>query len=276
MRLNSCAPPRTSKTPRRSTFRWKTGFTPCARCSATCFSSSASPPRRCRRTRPRCTSRKTGCTASTAQPKRRRRPATGARRARISRSSPRSPRTRTPIEPSCARRKRSCLRSAERSVRRVAAGAFAALVFASVFVAVSGSKADPGEEDPRTSSAGSDYAAGKKAVEAKDWKSAVERLNKALLQDDRNPDIQNLLGYAYRNAGQLDSAFKHYQRALELNPRHRGAREYLGEAYLLANDVQKAQEQLAALRQICLIPCEEYEDLEKAITAYSKRAARFR
>jgi len=171
------------------------------------------------------------------------------------------------------------LRSAERSapaVRRVAAGAFVALVFASVFVAVPGSKADPGEQDPATSAAGSDYAAGKKAVEAKNWKSAIERLNKALLQDDRNPDIQNLLGYAYRNAGQLDSAFKHYQRALELNPRHRGAREYLGEAYLLANDVQKAQEQLAALRQICLIPCEEYEDLEKAITAYSKRAARFR
>src|SRR2546429_5039099 len=120
------------------------------------------------------------------------------------------------------------------------------------------------------------YAAGKKAVEGKDWKSAVERLNKALLQDDRNPDIHNLLGYAYRNAGQLDPAFRHYRRALELNPRHRGAREYLGEAYLLANEVQKAQEQLAALREICLIPCEEYEDLEKAITAYSKRAARSR
>ncbi len=159
-------------------------------------------------------------------------------------------------------------------MRRVAAGAFAALVCASVFVAVSGSKADPGEEDPRTSSAGSDYAAGKKAVEAKDWKNAIERLNKALLQDDRNPDIQNLLGYAYRNAGQLDPAFKHYRRALELNPRHRGAHEYLGEAYLIANDVQKAQEQLAALRQICLIPCEEYEDLEKAIAAYRKRTAR--
>jgi Flp pilus assembly protein TadD len=160
-------------------------------------------------------------------------------------------------------------------LRRVAAGAFAALVYASVLVAVP-AKADPGEVDPTTSAAGSDYAAGKKAVEAKDWKSAIERLSKALLQDDRNPDIHNLLGYAYRNAGQLDPAFKHYRRALELNPRHRGAREYLGEAYLMANDVQKAQEQLAALRQICLIPCEEYEDLEKAITAYSKRAARFR
>jgi Flp pilus assembly protein TadD len=168
------------------------------------------------------------------------------------------------------------LRSAERSARGVAACACAAFAFASFLVVAPGSRADPGEEDPRTSSAGSDYAVGKKAVEAKDWKSAIERLNKALLQDDRNPDIQNLLGYAYRNAGQLDSAFKHYQRALELNPRHRGAREYLGEAYLMANDVQKAQEQLAALRQICLIPCEEYEDLEKAITAYSKHAARVR
>ncbi|TMH76755.1 MAG: tetratricopeptide repeat protein [Betaproteobacteria bacterium] len=161
-------------------------------------------------------------------------------------------------------------------MRRVAACASAAFVFGSLFVAVPGSKADPGEVDPAASAAGSDYAAGKKAVEAKDWTVAIERLNKALLQDDRNPDIHNLLGYAYRNAGQLDPAFKHYHRALELNPRHRGAREYLGEAYLKANDVQKAQEQLAALRQICVLPCEEYEDLEKAILAYSKRAARSR
>src|SRR5438309_11990525 len=138
--------------------------------------------------------------------------------------------------------------------RRGLAAAFAAFVFASLFVAVQRSAADPGEMDP-TTSAGSDYAVGKKALEAKNWKSAIERLNKALLQDDRNPDIHNLLGYAYRNAGRLDSAFKHYHRALELNPRHRGAREYLGEAYLLANEVQKAQEQLVALRQICLIPC---------------------
>ena len=165
------------------------------------------------------------------------------------------------------------MRSAERFSRRVAAGA---LVFASVLVAVPRSAADPGEEDPRTSAAGSDYAAGKKAVEAKNWKSAIVHLNKALLQDDRNPDIQNVLGYAYRNAGQLDSAFKHYERALELNPRHRGAHEYVGEAYLLVGNVGKAEEHLAALRNICLIPCEEYEDLEKAIAAYRKPEARSR
>lgn len=160
------------------------------------------------------------------------------------------------------------MRSAERFSRRIAAGA---LVFASVLVAVPRSAADPDEEVPRTSAAGSDYAAGKKAVEAKDWKIAIERLNKALLQDDRNPDIENLLGYAYRNAGELDSAFRHYERALELNPRHRGAHEYVGEAYLLVGNVGKAEEHLAALRNICLIPCEEYEDLRNEIAEYRQR-----
>ena len=156
-------------------------------------------------------------------------------------------------------------------MRRVAAGAFAALVCASVFVAVSGSKADPGEEDPRTSSAGSDYAAGKKAVEAKDWKNAVERLNKALLQDDRNPDIQNLLGYAYRKTGNFDASFAEYNQALKLDPANRHAHEYIGEAYLLTGNLPKAEQHLAELQKICSpIPCEEYKELKSAVDAYKK------
>jgi tetratricopeptide (TPR) repeat protein len=87
----------------------------------------------------------------------------------------------------------------------------------------------------------------------------------------RNADIQNYLGYAYRHAGQFDLAFKHYERALQLNPRHRGAHEYVGEAYLLVNKLAKAEEHLAALQKICLIPCEEYEDLKKTIAEYRKR-----
>src|SRR6266498_2683632 len=70
------------------------------------------------------------------------------------------------------------------------------------------------------------------------------------------------------HAGQLALAFKHYQRALQLNPRHRGAHEYVGEAYLIVKDLAKAEEHLNALRGICLIPCEESTDLEKAIAAY--------
>ena len=31
----------------------------------------------------------------------------------------------------------------------------------------------------------------------------------------------------------------------------------------MVNDLRKAEEHLAALQRICLIPCEEYEDLKK-------------
>ena len=128
------------------------------------------------------------------------------------------------------------------------------------------------DEGPAAAKLDPDFAAGKKAIASKDWNTAIKSLSSAALRDTRNPDIQNYLGYAYRNAGQMDLAFKRYERALQLNPRHRGAHEYLGEAYLLAGNLAKAEEHLAALQKICLIPCEEYGDLKKEIDAYRKRA----
>src|ERR1700745_1785601 len=82
------------------------------------------------------------------------------------------------------------------------------------------------------------------------------------------------VGYAYRRLRQLDPAMRHYQQALTLNPRHRSAHEHLGEAYLVQGDLIKAQEHLAALEGICLIPCEEYDDLKRAIAEYNKIARR--
>jgi Flp pilus assembly protein TadD len=134
--------------------------------------------------------------------------------------------------------------------------------------------ADPVEDDPLASTLDPDYAAGKKALELKNWQAAIKSFSSAALRDTRNADIQNYLGYAYRNAGQFDLAFKHYDRALLLNPRHRGAHEYLGEAYLMVNELAKAEEHLAALQRICLIPCEEFEDLKKKIDAYRKSAGK--
>jgi Flp pilus assembly protein TadD len=128
--------------------------------------------------------------------------------------------------------------------------------------------ADPAEDDATAVPLDPDYATGKQAINAKEWSTAIKLLNSAALRDTRNADIHNYLGYAYRNAGQLDLAFRHYHRALQLNPRHRGAHEYVGEAYLLVHNLAKAEEHLAALQQICLIPCEEYADLQKKIVEY--------
>jgi len=143
-----------------------------------------------------------------------------------------------------------------------------ALALACAFAA----QAAPGEEDD----AGIDpeYARAKQALEAKDWHSAIRFLNAAALRDTRNPDIQNYLGYAYRNSGDMAFAFRHYHRALQLNARHRGAHEYLGEAYLMTGNLAKAEEHLALLGRICLIPCEEYAVLEKKVAEYRARAPR--
>ncbi|MBC8022961.1 MAG: tetratricopeptide repeat protein [Burkholderiales bacterium] len=125
--------------------------------------------------------------------------------------------------------------------------------------------ADPYEVDPEAAARDPDYAEGKRAMEQKDWARAVERFKRAAVRDPDNPDLQNYIGYSHRNLKQFDLAFTHYRRAIELNPRHRGAHEYIGETYLLVGDVAGARRHLQALRDICLLGCEELTDLERAI-----------
>ncbi len=133
---------------------------------------------------------------------------------------------------------------------------------------------DPGTDPAAEGALEPDYAGGLKAIEAKDWKEAVRLLSSAVLRDTRNGDIQNYLAYAYRNSGDLASAFQHYHRALQLNPRHRGAHEYVGEAYLMIGNPAKAQEHLVALRRICLIPCDETGHLERKIAEFRASAGK--
>ena len=149
---------------------------------------------------------------------------------------------------------------------RVRASLAAAAIAAFVQIAA----ADPFEANPDLATRDADYAAGKKAIEKKDWEEAA-RLFK--LSERRNPDsadLQNYLGYAYRNQKKFDLAFRHYERAIELDPRHRGAHEYIGEAYLMTGNLAGAEKHLAALKEICLLPCEELKDLERAVAVYRR------
>jgi Flp pilus assembly protein TadD len=112
---------------------------------------------------------------------------------------------------------------------------------------------------------------GKKAVEAQDWKRAVELLSKAAAAEPNNADVQNWLGFSLRKSGNLDAAFAAYNEALKLNPQHKSAHEYIGEAYLLAGNIAKAEQHLTELQKLCTpIPCEEYKELRRALDEYKK------
>jgi Tfp pilus assembly protein PilF len=130
-----------------------------------------------------------------------------------------------------------------------------------------------GGDDSRMAPEDPNYAAGMKAVEAMNWQAALDAFNKVVAKDPGNANAQNYLGYVYRNSGQFDLAFKHYDEALRLNPKHRGAHEYLGEAYLMVNKLDKAEEQLRELDRLCFFGCEEYNDLKKAVAEYKQRSA---
>jgi len=147
----------------------------------------------------------------------------------------------------------------------------AGIIAAVALGAVPGAIAEGYESKPEAAERDPDYAAGKKAIADKNWTEAIARLTQAEKRDPDNPDLQNWLGYSHRNLKRYEAAFKHYNRAIELDPRHRGAHEYVGETYLLVGDVAGAERHLAALREICLLPCDELTDLEKAIARYKKK-----
>ena len=159
--------------------------------------------------------------------------------------------------------------------RRVRAAVVAATVvgalLASGVVLAPRVRAEPTETDPDLAKRDADYAAGRRASEAKDWAEAVRRYQRAQVRNPDHADLHNSLGYAYRNLAQYEPALQHYRRAIEIDPRHRGAHEYIGETYLLLGDLPSAQRHLAALRAICVLPCEELTDLERAVAAYPSR-----
>ena len=97
------------------------------------------------------------------------------------------------------------------------------------------------------------------------YQEAILPLQSAEKMAQNDADIQNLLGFVHRKTGKLDAAGGYYQRALEINPKHKGALEYQGELFLMRGDKDAAQANLAKLDKICWLGCSEYDDLKKAI-----------
>ncbi len=105
-------------------------------------------------------------------------------------------------------------------------------------------------------------------IKAKDYASALTELRK-LAEDVQHADVYNLLGFTLRKTGDFKTSLTYYTKAIEMQPEHKAAREYLGELYVETGNIEKAREQLAVLAKLCPGGCEEREDLQKAINAKS-------
>ncbi|HET6606549.1 MAG TPA: tetratricopeptide repeat protein [Rhodopila sp.] len=107
------------------------------------------------------------------------------------------------------------------------------------------------------------------AIKAHDYKTALAEL-KALEPENPHPDVYNLMGYALRKSGDRSQAMIYYNKALALDPSHKGALEYQGELYVELGQLDKARENLRKLGKLCWFGCEEESDLKAAIEQASK------
>lgn len=117
-------------------------------------------------------------------------------------------------------------------------------------------------------------ATARAAIKVKDWQKSIAELTLQAKEKPGNADTYNLLAYSLRKQAtpNLPKAFEYYRLALKTNPQHKGAHEYIGEAYLMDKQPAKAEEHLASLKTICgNTTCEEYKDLAQSIAAYKAK-----
>ena len=112
------------------------------------------------------------------------------------------------------------------------------------------------------------FTQAKVAIEARNYAAAMPLLQQVVARDPQNADAYNLMGYATRKSGDANGSLRYYTTALQIDPKHLGAHEYIGEAYLMLDRPQEAEQHLARLDSLCLFGCSEYRMLKTAIANY--------
>ena len=113
------------------------------------------------------------------------------------------------------------------------------------------------------------------AIAKQDWAGAQAVLREAVQRNPQDADAHNLYAYSMRKGPNpsMDLVFRHYNEALRLNAKHRGAHEYIGEAYLMTGNVAKAKDHLAQLERLCAAGCEERAALQREISLFERQHA---
>jgi tetratricopeptide (TPR) repeat protein len=125
--------------------------------------------------------------------------------------------------------------------------------------------------DTVTSRDAPDLTSVRAKIKAKDFNAAIIELT-PMLETHQHADVYNLMGFSLRKSGDPKQAYTFYRKALDFDPEHKGALEYLGELYVETGQVDKARENVVLLKKLCPGGCEELADLEQAIASASPRA----
>ena len=101
-------------------------------------------------------------------------------------------------------------------------------------------------------------------------KKSYKKAQKLLVQSNKKfpnkANTLNYLGFTTRKLGDYENGEKYYLKGLQIDPKHKGINEYLGELYVATNRHNLAIERLEVLKGC---NCREYDDL-KAIIAGEK------
>ncbi len=138
------------------------------------------------------------------------------------------------------------------------------------FVYAAGSSGDGGKDEVSLYKSGKKLVLRAKKLEKKDkvekakklYLKAYDKFEKAYAKDKKNADILNYLGYTLRKTGDFKKAETYYLKGLELDAKHLGINEYLGELYVQTGRIELAKNRLEVLKGC---KCEEYEELKELI-----------
>ena len=139
------------------------------------------------------------------------------------------------------------------------------------FAAATSSKTDVSTE--RAEQINNLYEIAEKHIYNNNYDKSLKLLINLSKNDDlgeKKADVYNLLGFSYRKSSNpdLDKSYDAYMTALEHDPKHAGAHEYLGELYMMRGDQENAMNMLGKLESLVGKNAKEYKDLLKAINSY--------
>lgn len=118
-----------------------------------------------------------------------------------------------------------------------------------------------------------DYTMALRLIRREEYAKAVPYLDRTLATRPNNADVLNYEGFTHRMVGDYPGSLAYYQKALERDPDHKGAHEYLGELFLNMHQVGSARAQLAELTRLCPKGCDELDALTKSIASYETASA---